>query len=209
MELGRAPEVQRHGHLWLEIAIAVVLGLTAVTTAWAAYESGKSERQAISHYNEGIRDSSVSTGVLLSAEQTLTSDRELFLEYVNAAQTNQDLAHYTLKHLMGPKLRAAVVWWAGQDKYPTPFVDADPHYKHKDFELGKALSDRSDTLFASAKTRHKTSNDYQLVTVIAAVALFLLGVAGVMRRLGLRLAFFIIGTAFFLIAGIEILTLSL
>jgi hypothetical protein len=210
MEAGQhAPEVHEQGNFWLEIAIAVVLGLTAVTTAYAAYQAGKNERSTVAHYNEGIRDSSLSTGVLLEAEQTLSSDRALFLQYVSAAQTNEDLARYYLRHLMSPNLKAGVVWSARQDKYPTPFVAADPHYNDKDFTLGNALSDRSDKLFATAKKTHKTSNDYGLVTVIAAVALFLLGVAGVTRHLGIRLAFFVMGTAFFAASLVLVLTLAI
>jgi hypothetical protein len=208
MEAGKLPEVERHGHLWLEIAIAVVLGLTAVATAYSAYQSGKSERETVASYNEGIRDSSLSTGVLLEAEQTLANDRALFLQYVSAAQTNKDLAGYYLNSLMSPQLRAAVVWWANQDKYKTPFVDANPKYKQEDFILGNKLSDRSNDLFAEAKKTHKTSNRYELVTVILAAALFMLGVAGVLRHYGLRLAFFTIGTIFFLVGAVQIFRIS-
>ena len=208
MEAGHLPEVAHHGHLWLEIAIAVVLGLTAVATAFSAYQSGKSERETVAHYNEGIRDSSLSTGVLLEAEQTLANDRSLFLQYVSAAQTNPSLARYYLTTLMSPQLKAAVVWWAHQNKYKTPFVDANPKYKQEDFILGSKLSDRSNELFADAKQTHKTSNRYELVTVILAAALFMLGVAGVLRYYWLRVAFFSLGTLFFLAGVIQILRIS-
>lgn len=208
MEAGKLPEVERHGHLWLEIAIAVVLGLTAVATAYSAYQSGKSERETVAHYNEGIRDSALSTGVLLEAEQTLANDRSLFLQYVSAAQTNRDLARYYLNSLMSPQLRAAVVWWANQDKYKSPFVDANPKYKQEDFTLGSKLGERSNELFVEAKKTHKTSNRYELVTVILAAALFMLGVAGVLRHYGLRLAFFAIGTIFFLVGAVQIFRIS-
>jgi hypothetical protein len=205
---GKLPEVERHGHLWLEIAIAVVLGMTAVATAFSAYESGKSERETVAHYNEGIRDTSLATGVLLEAEQTLANDRSLFLQYVSAAQTNPDLARYYLNSLMSPQLRAAVLWWAHQNKYKTPFVDANPKYKQTEFTLGNTLSERSNTLFEDAKKTHKTSNRYQLVTVILAAALFMLGVAGVMRHRGLRIAFFAIGTLFFVGGAIQIVHIA-
>jgi len=208
MEAGHLPEIERHGHFWLELGIAFVLGMTAVATAFSAYQSGKSERETIAHYNEGIRDSALSTGVLLEAEQTLSNDRALFLQYVAAAQTNKSLARYYLANLMSPTLRAAVLWWAGQDKYPTPFVDANPKYKQTDFILGNRLSDQSNALFRDAKKTHKTSNRYELVTVILAAALFMLGVAGVLRHWGLRLAFFGIGTLFFLGGTIQILRIS-
>jgi hypothetical protein len=208
MEAGKLPEVERHGHLWLEIAIATVLGLTAVGTAFSAYQSGKSERETVAHYNEGIRDSALSTGVLLEAEQTLANDRSLFLQYVSAAQTNGDLARYYLNSLMSPQLKAAVLWWAKQEKYKTPFVDANPHYKQTDFILGNKLSDQSNELFVEAKKTHKTSNRYELVTVILAAALFMLGVAGVLRHYGLRLAFFTIGTIFFVAGAVQILRIS-
>lgn len=51
MEAGALPEIERHGHFMLEIAIATVLGLTAIATAWSAYQAGRSERQTIEHYN--------------------------------------------------------------------------------------------------------------------------------------------------------------
>ncbi len=209
MEAGKLPEVERHGHLWLEIAIAVVLGMTAVATAFSAYESGKSARETVAHYNQGIRDSSLSTGVLLEAEQTLANDRSLFLQYVSAAQTNRDLARYYLNSLMSPQLRAAIVWWANQDKYKSPFVDANPKYKQEDFILGSKLGERSNALFEDAKKTHKTSNRYELVTVILAAALFMLGVAGVMRHRGLRIAFFAIGTLFFVGATVQIFHIAI
>jgi hypothetical protein len=208
MEARHLPEVERHGHFWLELGIAVVLGMTAVATAFSAYQSGKSERETVAHYNEGIRDSALSTGVLLEAEQTLANDRALFLQYVSAAQTNKSLAQYYLTTLMSPQLRAAVVWWADQDKYKTPFVDANPKYKQTELTLGNTLSDQSNALFEDAKKTHKTSNRYELVTVILAAALFMLGVAGVLRHLGLRLAFFAIGTLFFLGGTIQILRIA-
>jgi hypothetical protein len=208
MEAGHLPEIERHGHFWLELGIAVVLGMTAVAPAFSAYQSGNSERETVAHYNEGIRDSALSTGVLLEAEQTLANDRALFLQYVSAAQTNKSLARYYLTTLMSPQLRAAVVWWAGQDKYKTPFVDANPEYKQTEFTLGNKLSDQSNALFEDAKGTHKTSNRYELVTVILAAALFMLGVAGVLRHLGLRLAFFAIGTLFFLGGTIQLLRIA-
>jgi hypothetical protein len=209
MEAGHHPEVKRHGHFWLELGIAAVLGMTAVATAFSAYQAGKSERQTVAHYNEGIRDSSLSTGVLLEAEQTLANDQALFLQYVSAAQTNQDLARYYLTTLMRPDLRAAVLWWADQDKYKTPFVDANPKYEQQEsFALGNQLSEQSNELFKDAQKTHKTSNRYDLVTVILAAALFMLGVAGVLRHLGLRLAFFTIGTLFFVGGTIQILRIA-
>jgi hypothetical protein len=208
MEAGKLPEVERHGHLWLEIAIATILGLTAVTTAFAAYQGGKSERETVASYNEGIRDSSLSTGVLLEAEQTLSNDRALFLQYVAAAQSNKALARYYLNNLMSPHLRAAVIWWSKQDKYATPFVDANPKYRNADFVLGNKLSETSNELFVEAKGTHKASNRYELVTVIAAVALFLLGVAGVMHIHTLRVAFLAIGSIFFLGALVQTLRIA-
>jgi hypothetical protein len=211
MEAGHSAHEERgHGPFWLEVAIAVVLGMTAVTTAYAAYQAGKNERSTVASYNEGIRDSSLSTGVLLEAEQTAGKDESVFLEYAKAAQQNDlSLAAYLLNDLMSPELKKAVLWWSRHsDKYQTPFVSADPYYKQTGFRLGNHLAGRSNQLFAQAKKTHKQANDYELVTVISAVALFLLGVAGVMRNLGLRLAFFLIGTVFFLVALVEALILS-
>jgi hypothetical protein len=109
---------------------------------------------------------------------------------------------------MSPQLRAAVVWWANQDKYKTPFVDANPKYKPAEFALGDNLSERSNALFEDAKETHKTSNRYDLVTVVLAAALFMLGVAGVLRHFGLRLAFFAIGTVFFVAGTVQILRIA-
>lgn len=211
MEAGALPEIERHGHFMLEIAIAAILGLTAIATAWSAYQAGRSERQTIEHYNEGIRDSSLSTGVLLEAEQTFANDQNLFLEYAKAAQAgNPDLAHYLLNDLMRPQLRAAVRWWANTtNKFSTPFVDANPKFDQSNFGLGNRLSSQSNKLFAEAKKTHDKSNRYDLVTVIAAAALFMLGVAGVIRRYSLRIAFFSIGTLFFLGSAIQIIRISL
>ena len=146
--------------------------------------------------------------MLLEAEQTLSNDRALFLQYVAAAQSNKDLARYYLNNLMSPHLRAAVIWWSKQDKYATPFVDANPKYRNADFVLGNKLSETSNELFVEAKRTHKTSNRYELVTVILAVALFLLGVAGVMHIHALRVAFLVIVSIFFLGALVQTLRIA-
>jgi len=211
MEAGAAPEIHRHGHFWLELTIAAVLGLTAIATAFAAYKSSVHERETVAHYNEGIRDSSLSTGVLLEAEQTIASDRALVLEYAKAAETGDDsLAAYLLTGLMSPDLKAAVVWWSGHSKnYTTPFVDANPRWNRSSLALGNKLAKDSEHLFASAQSTHKTSNRYDLVTVILAAALFLLGVAGVIRRFSLRLGFLGIGVLFLLGSLVQLARIGL
>jgi hypothetical protein len=210
VEAAHHPEIERHGHFWLELAIAALLGLTAIATAWSAYESGRNERTTVAHYNEGIRDSSLSTGVLLEAEQTLAHDQALFLEFAKAAQQNNlSLAAYLEKSLMTPNLRSAVTWWSDHSsKYPSPFVDANPKYDRSDFKLGNTLADRSNELFKDAQGTHKTSNRYELVTVVLAAALFMLGIAGVLRHFGLRLAFLAIGTLFFAGSVVQILRIA-
>ncbi len=75
--------------------------------------------------------------------------------------------------------------------------------------LGDNLSKQSDELFTDAQDSHKTSNRYALVTVIAAAALFMLGVAGVARRYSLRIAFFALGTVFFAISVVQIARIGL
>lgn len=149
--------------------------------------------------------------MLLEAEQTFANDQNLFLEYAKAAQAgNTDLAHYLLNDLMRPQLRAAVRWWANTpNKFSTPFVDTNPKFDQSNFGLGNRLSSQSNTLFAEAKKTHDKSNRYDLVTVIAAAALFMLGVAGVIRRYALRIAFFAIGSLFFLGSAIQIIRISL
>jgi hypothetical protein len=211
VEAGGPPPVERHGHFWLELGIAAVLGVTAITTAFAAYKSSVHERETVAHYNEGIRDSSLSTGVLLEAEQTITSDKGLFLEYAKAAETgDKALAAYLLTGLMSPDLKAAVIWWSGHsNKYSTPFVAANPKWNRSELALGNKLSDESKLLFAAAQGTHKTSNRYDLVTVILAAALFLLGVAGVIRRFSLRLGFLAIGVLFLVGSLIQIARIGL
>lgn len=211
MEAGAAPEIKRHGHFWLELIIASVLGLTAIATAYAAYKSSVHERETVAHYNEGIRDSSLSTGVLLEAEQTISSDRALFLEYAKAAETGDEaLAAYLLTGLMSPDLKAAVVWWSDHSKnHPTPFVPANPKWNRSELVLGNKLANESERLFSSAQQTHKTSNRYDLVTVILAAALFLLGIAGVINRFSLRLGFLGIGTLFLLGSFVQLLRIGL
>ncbi|MBA3716963.1 MAG: hypothetical protein H0W87_01885 [Actinobacteria bacterium] len=112
---------------------------------------------------------------------------------------------------MSPNLRAAVIWWSQgnrSDKYQSPFVAANPKYKRENFVIGNSLSEQSNGLFKDAQKTHKTSNRYDLVTVILAAALFMLGVAGVLRHYGLRLAFFAIGAVFFAGGVIQILRIA-
>jgi hypothetical protein len=201
---------------YMDIAIAVVLGIAAVGTAWAAYQSslwGGKQAQGYSDAAVRTAEAAVLTDEASQAwtegNQVYIQDQQLFLEYVKAIHTdNIDLALYLREGLMTLELVAAFEWWEDQpDDGPlSPFDEANPDWTNEAWDRAAALDEEAAELLAEAASANETavranetSDDYSFVTVILASALFLAGIGGVFRELTIKIAMGSLGGVFLLV----------
>lgn len=175
---------------WAEVAVATLLGLTAIAAAWSAYKATLVRDDASSTSTQAIRTLNLGAGYGLHADQLLTRNEALFLEFQRALRAghSQEAAQIE-RDLMRPELRRAVEWWRKQPpgKYPNPFQDEDPYYSAPFLDASRQARTLSTQLFAEADRITTEANRYELMTVILALGLFLLGIAAVVKILGIRL----------------------
>jgi hypothetical protein len=196
----------------LELVITVLLGLAAVTGAFAALKNEQRNHEATLDFSEGIRNFDDAGQFYATGNATFTHDQSLFLEYAKAIQSNdKELATYIRTNLMGPTLQAGVKWWEGpnaKSKNPeqTPFTDKNPDYGIPQLTEAQSSTNASKANFAAARKEQDKADHFTLVEVILATALFLYGIAGVTRNMTLKLGTLGTGSAIFLIALILLLT---
>ncbi len=90
---------------------------------------------------------------------------------------------------MRPQLRKQVVWWRKQPpgKYPSPFLDENPYYVAPYLVASRQARALSTQLFDEADRITTEANRYELMSVLLAFGLFILGTAAVVKALGFRL----------------------
>lgn len=191
---------EKLSHRW-DIIIAILLGLAAVATAFAAYQAELNDGDAIKSFNEGIRAVSDSNQAYIEGNQQYVQDQALFLEYAKAANADDaGLAEY-MTSLMSEELQAGIKWWQQDEvKADTPFVDENPDYSIPAYATGEELLKTTDAKFAEAREFDDDGDRYTLITVILAAALFLYGIAAVSRVPTVRYGTAGIGFTIFLLS---------
>jgi hypothetical protein len=211
------------GGFRVELIIALLLGLAAITGALAAYSGHVTEGHAVAKYNEAVQGLVSSTYnatqslnnsnfFYVQGNQVLQHNQALFLEYVKAARgKDTSLAVYIQKTLMSDALKKQLNWWttgSNTTKYPSPFVAEDPYFTIPEYTQGAKLDKETTNIFKKGQKEvaaifkegrhdeHK-SNGYTLVEVLIASALFFYGLAGVTHRLSIKLGFLGFGILLF------------
>ncbi|HEX8086306.1 MAG TPA: hypothetical protein VF529_18595 [Solirubrobacteraceae bacterium] len=144
-------------------------------------------------------------GAFSESQQALQQevfDQQIFLEYAKAFEAeDRKLYRYIRVNLMKPHLRAGLRDYerTGDDEVKTPLESAA--YRNEHAEEAAAGAEEALTYAKDADTAAEEGGRYDVVIVILSLALFFLGIAGVLSAPRIRLA--VTG------AGSAVLTLSL
>jgi hypothetical protein len=196
----------------LELFVAVMLGLSAIASAYAAWRNEQRNHEATAHFSEGIRDYDDGGQYYAEGQSVMSRDQSLFLEYAKAKELGQSkLANYIFLNLMSPTLQAGVRWWQGPNRttsHPArnPFTPLDPDYNIQQLSDANKSYDASKKNFQEARAEQEKADHYTLVEVILATALFLYGIAGVTRNRRPKVLTVVMGTVIFLIALVLLIT---
>jgi hypothetical protein len=195
----------------LELIAVVLLGLAATATAWAAFQAGQYDGQMLTSFTEANLNLNDANAYYSEGTQTYIEDELIFLRYVEAINEDDlELAGYLRESLMSDQLVAAIEWWEtdGID-YDTPFVEENPDYVIESYVLADDLATATDEAFEAGQDANKTGDTYNLITVLLAAALFVLGIATSFKVLPVRMGLIAIGTVIFLGSTIWMLTLPI
>jgi hypothetical protein len=191
-----------------EILIAVLLGVTALMTAGAAFLADRDDGQQLLFLQQAAATQSEANDAFANGDQVRALDQAIFIEYALAAQQGDDeLTAYLLQ--FSPDLQAAIEVWAnGPNGVETPFSGDNPAYYPAPWEDGEELREQAAQEFEKGDFYDQRGDKFVAATVLLAVALALFGVASVVWFRRWRLGLTIGGSAF-MVAGAAVVVVNL
>jgi hypothetical protein len=193
-----------------DILIAVLLGVTALLAASAAYLSDRDDGRQLRYLQEADVTLAEANDLYAAADQQRALDQTIFVNYNTSLQAgDRDLANYLLTY--SPDLTRAVRVWTSKPfsaKALTPFSGPQPAYTLALYSDGDALLAESEALFEKGDFYDDRGDSFVMATVFLALALALLGVASVIWIRGWRIGLTAAGTAS-TIAGAAIIVVNL
>ncbi len=195
-----------------EIVIAVLLGIAAILTAWSTFQSAQLGGAVTAAYSEGIRLSDTASQAFNDASATDIADEALFLEFAKASNSgDESTADYIYSSLMSEDLAAAVDWWLEQPDsagYGTPFVEDNPAWSTVAFDDAAALDEEAQAKFDEAKVQDGLGSEFDVLSIIIAIALFLFGVGSLVRQQRIKVGLGAIGAVILVYSAIRLLQLG-
>jgi hypothetical protein len=159
----------------LEVLEAAMLGVASVATAWSGYQATRwSGVQSADYTRAGaLRAESIRQSNLANTQ--ISIDSELFLDWQEADRLGQEDLARELTRDFTPELRAAFdAWLPTKDDAgapPNPIVT--PAYVPRGREESAELQRDAEESFADGQDANQTSDNYVLLGVGFALALFL------------------------------------
>lgn len=215
------PENEKADKL-VELLVAILLGVTAVLTAYASWQSSLYGGNQASKYTEGTAIISEANSLYNTAAQYIAMDLEAWntisdlrvdLEFAQSKgdTTEEERLQYKLDKAMyenvDEHLAAAIEWADAQAEYASPFemegfidsyyTDANARYDEGQQKIEDGSKDNS------------LGDKQGLVTVIYAVVLFLLGMAAFFNDRRTRIILIGVSLAGFVFATIMMLTVPM
>ncbi|MFM9877767.1 MAG: hypothetical protein ACKVOG_07955 [Rhodoglobus sp.] len=199
----------------LELIIAVLLGLVSIVTAYASFQSALYDGQMTQKYTVGSNLATEAESLYLEGNQQYVQDAQLYdrltdlqLDISNpdpaisaAAQIKYDTIYF---QSVSDDFDAAIAWAdeqnaADPDLWYSP-LDSDD-YRDTLFGGYRDAKDEADATIAQGDVANGLSDRLTLNTVLMAIALFLLGVAAVVRQTKVKIILGSVAIVIFLTAA--------
>jgi hypothetical protein len=204
MSSRRSERMQR----WVDLLAAILMAAATVATAWCGYQSALWGGEQTTHSSQ-VMKAIVRAGEANNlAMQRQNLHVNLFGQYINALDTNNNrLADFILNRMPEP-LKTATRDWRAQDPLNNPNAPASPFDMPSYVLRERAEADRWEQV-ASDETdagnrAGEVSDHYLLFTIIFASVLFFAGISGKFKWEFIDLVVLALG-ALTLLAGIGIL----
>lgn len=206
----------------IEIIVAIFLGITALTSAWASWIGSLHGGNQATNYTTSNNLAAEGNSMFNEASQNLMQDMMLWNEISSTRidysfaedkgdQDAMDKAEWKLDQLISDncsdELYDAILWADEQEDYASPFDKEG--YVESYFDDAYALLDESAELLEQGKADNSNGDAYGLVAVIYSLVLFMLGIIGIFKQIPNRMIIMIVALIAFLIATIYMFTLPL
>jgi hypothetical protein len=198
---------------WLEIAATLLLAFATVGSAWSAYQSKR--WGGVQMFSMVAANGARSEAVRLSdeASQLTSIDVSMFLQYISAVSSHQQqLADFILQRFR-PEMKTAVNAWRATQPLKNPDAPPSP-FAMKEYSLSTLQqSDRMNQLalqkLNEAKAANTRADDYVLLTVLFASALFFGGIGTKMQLRSLRIVLLSLGIIVFAATAVTLISMPI
>lgn len=207
------PFLKRH----IELIIAIMLGLIAVVTAYASFQSALYDGQMTQKYTIGSNLATEAESLYLEGNQQYTQDaqlivqlRELQLDAAAGDPVAQEKFDTIYFESVSPELDAAIVWADEQnasdpDFYYSPL--GSEVYRTALFGSYAEQKELADATITEGDVANGLSDRQTLNTVLMALSLFLLGIAAIVRNFLVKVVLSSVAGGIFLVALVLTLTI--
>ncbi len=206
----------------LEILVVILLGLTALLTAWATWIGSLHGGNQATNYAKSSNISADGNARWNEAAQDLTTDMQLWntiselrIEYSFAEEKGDaeemERTEWKLNQLytdnVSEALQEAIDWADAQQDYASPFeMDG---YMESYFADAQAVLDEAQVTLEQGQKDNAHGDAFGLVTVIYSIVLFMLGIAGSFKSTTNKMVVIAIAVVGLIVASIYMLTLPL
>ncbi len=210
----------------LEIVVVILLGITALLTAWGSWIGSLHGGNQATNYTRSNNLAAEGNAEYNAAIQSLTQDMMLYNEVNNLlidqvyAEESGDTAQVEAldwkinEYIMGnfsEELADAMLWASEEsetsEETVSPFEMEG--FIESYFDSANELLTESEAVLEEGSADNTNADSYGLVTVIYSVVLFLLGIVGTFKNQKNRFALICISGAAFLIATVYMLTIPM
>ncbi|MAO81208.1 hypothetical protein [Microbacterium schleiferi] len=198
----------------LQLLIVILLGVVSVATAYVSFEAALYGGQQAAAYSRGGAAQTEAESIYLEANQQYVQDAETLTrlsEYqiemegtdpdvAAAASEKYDQLYFTS---VSEDLDAAIAWAQAENEAdPTAYTDpqASEDYQYALFGAWSDADTAAKALLAQGDEANQYSDRLTLNTVLMAIALFLLGIAAVIRNRRAQWILIGVSSAIFLLA---------
>ena len=206
----------------LEIIIAVLLGVTAILTAWAGWIGSLHGGNQATNYTQSNNLSSMGNSMYNEAAQDYMQDMLLWntiydyafdaeIAELNNKTAEAELIQEKIDKLIqdncSERFAEAIDWALSQEEDVSPFEMEG--YVDGYFAEANAVLEEADALLEEGKTDNANGDAYGLVTVIYSLVLFLLGIVGIFKKIPNRVLIAVFACVCLLLATIYMLTIPM
>ena len=163
----------------LEIMSAALMALATVLSAWCAYQATRWDGIQTSRFDAANAARTEAVRLFNHALQLSTLDEQLFTQYVVAVDAGNTRVADVIRQRFRPELRAAVQTWLATHPFTNPQAPASPFAMAGYTSTGSAAADAqlelAEQRVEAAEVANQHSDNYVLLTVLAASVLFFSG----------------------------------
>ena len=190
---------EMHGTRWLSVTTVTILGVAAVLAGLTAWKSAVMQGHAVENLTLSTKATTDANALSQTAERSMTSERQLFIDFRSALDSDNKNRSVMIYGMMNPTTRAAIGWWREQseESRPTsPFVSANPEWDAPGVIIeAKAALDRSNEYLHLAEFQLGRAHNLEFLAALLTIAFLASGLTPLFESMRSRISLIAVSTS--------------